>query len=132
MVAVKSLAALSAAGAHDAPGAAFDARHRSWGAWGGGAHVVVAQSDDARSTLSAPVAVNALPEPIYTSAETRPKRATSPDGRAGYVSWSTPLDAGWRGEMSHPVWIGRDGVREARSGLPTADVLDGWLRHAKR
>ncbi len=42
------------------------------------------------------------------------------------------LDAGWRGGMSRTVWIGRDGVHEARSGLLKADVLDGGLRHAKR
>ncbi len=42
------------------------------------------------------------------------------------------LDAGWRGAMSRPVCIGRDGVHEARSGLLKADVLDGRWRHAKR
>lgn len=42
------------------------------------------------------------------------------------------LDAQWRGEMPRTLWIGRDGVREACSGLLTADVLDGGLRHAKR
>jgi len=129
MVAVKSivagcalwLAALSSAGAHDAPapadphaahmsmsgapaqkaplatGAAFDAQHRLWVAWVEDAHVVVAHSDDAGRTLSAPVVVNAMPEPIYTSAENRPKVATSPDGRAVYVSWSMPLDAPYTG-----------------------------------
>ncbi|AOJ74852.1 TlpA family protein disulfide reductase [Burkholderia ubonensis] len=39
------------------------------------------------------------------------------------------LDAGWRGELPRTVWIGRDGARDARSGLLTSDVLDGWLRH---
>lgn len=42
------------------------------------------------------------------------------------------LDAGWLGEMPRTVWIGRDGTREARSGLLTADVLDGWAQRAKR
>ncbi|OXH82155.1 glycosyl hydrolase, partial [Burkholderia multivorans] len=80
-----------------ATGAAFDAQHRLWVAWVEGAHVVVAHSDDAGRTLSAPVVVNAMPEPIYTSAENRPKVATSPDGRAVYVSWSMPLDAPYTG-----------------------------------
>lgn len=80
-----------------ATGAAFDARHRLWVAWVEGAHVVVAHSDDAGRTLSAPVPVNAMPEPVYTSAENRPKIATSPDGRAVYVSWSMPLDAPYTG-----------------------------------
>ncbi|MBN3819906.1 exo-alpha-sialidase [Paraburkholderia sp. Se-20369] len=116
------LAALSAAGAHEtaqqadphaahmgmqappapqkqplATGAAFDARHRLWVAWVEGEHVVVAHSDDAGRTLSAAVTVNAMPEPIYTSAENRPKVATSPDGRAIYVSWSMPLDEPYTG-----------------------------------
>ncbi|RQR48754.1 exo-alpha-sialidase [Burkholderia sp. Bp9125] len=116
------LAALSGAGAHEAAkpadphaahmgmqappasqkqplatGAAFDARHRLWVAWVEGEHVVVAHSDDAGRTLSAAVTVNAMPEPIYTSAENRPKVATSPDGRAIYVSWSMPLDAPYTG-----------------------------------
>jgi hypothetical protein len=80
-----------------ATGAAFDARHRRWVAWVEGQHVVVAHSDDAGRTLSAPVTVNALPEPIYTSAENRPKLATSPVGRAIYASWSMPLDAPYTG-----------------------------------
>lgn len=116
------LAALSAAGAHEtakpadphaahmgmpaapasqkqplATGAAFDARHRLWVAWVEGEHVAVAHSDDAGRTLSAAVTVNAMPEPIYTSAENRPKVAASPDGRAIYVSWSMPLDAPYTG-----------------------------------
>ena len=149
-----------------ATGAAFDAHHRLWGAWVEGAHVVVAQSDDAGRTLSAPATVNAMPEPIYTSAENRPKIATSPDMQFAMVAMdvyddngpaisralaqmhlpqvvqyanaepmperlSAALDAGWRGEMPRTVWIGCDGAREARSGLLTADVLDGGLRHAK-
>ncbi|GBH26193.1 sialidase family protein [Burkholderia vietnamiensis] len=80
-----------------ATGAAFDARHRLGVAWVEGAHVVVAHSDDAGRTPSAPVTVNAMPEPIYTGAENRPKLGMSPDGRAVYVSWSMPLDAPYTG-----------------------------------
>lgn len=150
-----------------ATGAAFDAHHRLWGAWVEGAHVVVAQSEDAGRTLSAPATVNAMPESIYTSAENRPKIATSPDVQLAMVTMdvyddngpaisralaqmqlpqvvqyanaepmperlSAALDAGWRGEMPRTVWIGRDGAREARSGLLTADVLDGGLQRARR
>ncbi|CAN0641809.1 putative signal peptide protein [Burkholderia cepacia] len=42
------------------------------------------------------------------------------------------LDAGWRGEMPRAMWIVRDGAREARSGLLTADVLDGGLQRVTR
>ncbi|MDN7633934.1 hypothetical protein [Burkholderia cepacia] len=150
-----------------ATGAAFDTHHRLWGAWVEGAHVVAAQSDDAGRTLSAPATVNAMPEPIYTSAENRPKIATSPDVQLAMVAMDVyddngvaisralaqmhlpqvaqyanaepmperlraALDAGWRGEMPRTVWIGRDGAREARSGLLTADVLDGGLQRARR
>lgn len=122
MVAVKSLTAgalwcglLSNAGAqdtHDVPkaadshaapaqhkqplatGAAFDTYHRPWGAWVEGAHVVVAHSDDAGRTLSAPVTVDAMPEPIYTSAENLPKIATSPDVQVAMVAMGAYDDNG--------------------------------------
>ncbi|PCE28553.1 TlpA family protein disulfide reductase [Burkholderia ubonensis] len=42
------------------------------------------------------------------------------------------LDAGWRGELPRTMWIGRDGMRDARSGLLTPAVLDGWLRGTPR
>ncbi|MGU7782560.1 TlpA family protein disulfide reductase [Burkholderia sp. PU8-34] len=44
----------------------------------------------------------------------------------------TALDAGWHGELPRTVWIGRDGVREARSGVLSTDVLDAWLRGTRR
>jgi hypothetical protein len=58
---------------------------------------VVAHSDDRGRTLSPPVTVNAMPEPIYTSAENRPKIAASPDAKTIYVTWSMPLDAPYTG-----------------------------------
>ncbi|BBA41437.1 hypothetical protein ACUXSM_002250 [Burkholderia sp. 132550021-2] len=78
-----------------ATGAAFDMHHRLWVPWVEGAHVVVAHSDDPGDTLSAPVTVNAMPEPIYTSAGNRlritqyanaepmPERLRSMRGREG-------------------------------------------------
>jgi len=51
---------------------------------------------------------------------------------AGGALWFAVLDAGWRGEMPCTVWIGRDGVREARCGLLTADVLGGRSRRVRR
>ncbi|MBP0591459.1 exo-alpha-sialidase [Paraburkholderia sp. LEh10] len=80
-----------------ATGAAFDSTHRLWVAWVEGQHVVVAHSDDKGRTLSPPVTVNAMPEPIYTSAENRPKIAASPDAKTIYVTWSMPLDAPYTG-----------------------------------
>ncbi|KGB99421.1 hypothetical protein WS95_01630 [Burkholderia sp. MSMB1826] len=97
-----------------ATGAAFDARRPLWVAWVGGAHVVD-PGDDAGRTLSVPVTVYAVPERICTRVDNRPRLATSPAGRAVCVSWSMPFDAGWRGEMSRTVWIGREGVRAKRA-----------------
>ncbi|QCP50620.1 exo-alpha-sialidase [Trinickia violacea] len=90
-------ASSQAAKAPLATGAAFDARHRLWAAWVEGQHILVAHSDDKGRTLSAPVVVNAMPEPIYTSSENRPKVAASPDARTIYVTWSMPLDAPYTG-----------------------------------
>jgi hypothetical protein len=83
-----------------ATGAAFDSKHRLWVAWVEGRHVVVAHSDSAdgkRLALSPPVTVNAMPEPIYTSAENRPKIAASPDAKTIYGTWSMPLDEPYTG-----------------------------------
>jgi len=38
-----------------------------------------------------------MPEPIYTSAENRPKIAASPDARTLYVTWSMPLERPYSG-----------------------------------
>ncbi|MBN3757882.1 exo-alpha-sialidase [Paraburkholderia sp. Tr-20389] len=83
-----------------ATGAAFDSKHRLWVTWVEGQHVVVAHADKAdgkRLALTPPVTVNAMPEPIYTSAENRPKIAASPDAKTIYVTWSMPLDAPYTG-----------------------------------
>ncbi|KVS74991.1 hypothetical protein [Burkholderia cepacia] len=77
-----------------ATGVAFDTHHRLWVAWVEGAHVVVAHSDDAGRTLSAPVTVDAMPEPIYTSAENRPKIATSRDVQLAMVAMDAYYDNG--------------------------------------
>lgn len=75
--------------------------------------------DDSAAALAHALAQMNLPPQVaqYANAEPMPERLRA------------ALDAGWRGEMPRTVWIGRDGVRDARSGLLTSDVLDGWLRH---
>lgn len=82
--------------------------------------------------MSAPVTVNAMPEPVCTSAGNRPQVAQYANAEPMPERLRAALDAGWRGEMPRTVWIGRDGAREARSGLLTADVLDSWWERAKR
>ncbi|MCA8457594.1 TlpA family protein disulfide reductase [Burkholderia multivorans] len=78
--------------------------------------------DDNRAALEQALAQMNLPPQIaqYANAEPMPERLRA------------ALDAGWRGEMPRTVWIARDGTREARSGLLSDDVLDGWLQRAKR
>ena len=155
MVAVRSLAAggalwfalLSRVGAHDAhdvPKAADShAAHTSMQAAPAqqrqplAAHLVAWQRrhpdvqlamvamdtyDDNGAAVSQALAQMNLPPQVaqYANAEPMPERLRA------------ALDAGWRGEMPRTVWIGRDGAREARSGLLTADVLDSWLQRAKR
>ncbi|HEF4738922.1 TlpA family protein disulfide reductase [Burkholderia multivorans] len=78
--------------------------------------------DDNRAALEQALAQMNLPPQIaqYANAEPMPERLRA------------ALDAGWRGEMPRTVWIARDGTREARSGLLTDGVLDGWLQRTKR
>ena len=78
--------------------------------------------DDNGAAIAQALAQMNLPPQVtqYANAEPMPERLRA------------ALDAGWRGEMPRTVWIGRDGAREARSGLLTTDVLDGWLQHGKR
>ncbi|MCO1371724.1 TlpA family protein disulfide reductase [Burkholderia multivorans] len=78
--------------------------------------------DDNLAALEQALAQMNLPPQIaqYANAEPMPERLRA------------ALDAGWRGEMPRTVWIARDGAREARSGLLTDGVLDGWLQRTKR
>ena len=78
--------------------------------------------DDNGAAIAQALAQMNLPPQVaqYANAEPMPERLRA------------ALDAGWRGEMPRTVWIGRDGARDARSGLLTTDVLDGWLQRGKR
>ncbi|WP_334043990.1 TlpA disulfide reductase family protein [Burkholderia ambifaria] len=78
--------------------------------------------DDNGAAIAQALAQMNLPRQVaqYANAEPMPERLRA------------ALDAGWRGEMPRTVWIGRDGAREARSGLLTTDVLDGWSQRGKR
>jgi hypothetical protein len=76
--------------------AAFDPHGRLWLVDAAAGHVRLRHSDDLGKTFSAPVAVNAVAEPIYAEGENRPKLAIGPDN-AIYVSWSQPRAAPWTG-----------------------------------
>jgi hypothetical protein len=76
--------------------AAFDAHGRLWVVDAANGHVRLRHSDDLGKTLSAPLDVNAVAEPIYDSGENRPKIAFGPKGEL-YVSWSQPRAKPWTG-----------------------------------
>lgn len=76
--------------------AAFDTHGRLWVVDAAEGHVRLRHSDDLGRTLSAPVTVNATPEPIYAEGENRPKLAFGPHGEL-YVSWSQPRAKPWTG-----------------------------------
>jgi len=76
--------------------AAFDANGRLWVVDAASGHVRLRHSDDLGKTLSAPVLVNATPEPIYAEGENRPKLAFGPHDEI-YVSWSQPRAKPWTG-----------------------------------
>ncbi|KAB0640247.1 TlpA family protein disulfide reductase [Burkholderia latens] len=78
--------------------------------------------DDNGTAIAQALAQMNVPSQVaqYANAEPMPERMRA------------ALDAGWRGEMPRTVWIRRDGTREARSGLLTTDVLDGWLQRGTR
>ncbi|KRE88873.1 hypothetical protein ASG87_08040 [Frateuria sp. Soil773] len=76
--------------------AAFDAHGRLWLVDAADGHVRLRHSDDLGKTLSAPVEVNAVAEPIYAEGENRPKIAFGPHGEL-YVSWSQPRAKPWTG-----------------------------------
>jgi hypothetical protein len=76
--------------------AAFDSHGRLWLVDAADGHVRLRHSDDDGRTLSAPVDVNAIAEPIYAEGENRPKLAFGPHDEL-YVSWSQPRAKPWTG-----------------------------------
>lgn len=76
--------------------AAFDGHGRLWLVDAADGHVRLRHSDDLGKTLSAPVEVNAIAEPIYAEGENRPKLAFGTHGEL-YVSWSQPRAKPWTG-----------------------------------
>jgi hypothetical protein len=76
--------------------AAFDSHGRLYLVDAANGHVRLRHSDDDGRTLSAPVEVNAVAEPIYAEGENRPKLAFGPHDEL-YVSWSQPRAKPWTG-----------------------------------
>jgi hypothetical protein len=62
------------------------------------AYVILRRSGDRGASWSAPVRVNAKPEPVSADGENRPKIAVSPQGEL-YVSWTSPTSANYTGDI---------------------------------
>jgi hypothetical protein len=76
--------------------AAFDSHGRLWVVDVSNGHVRLRHSDNDGHTLSAPVLVNPVAEPIYAEGENRPKLVFGPHD-AMYISWSQPRAKPWTG-----------------------------------
>lgn len=108
--------------------AAADSQGRIWMAYaeasGDAATIKVARFDAERDAWLAPLAVNAVPEPISADGENRPKLAFGPKGEM-YVTWTSPTSAKYTGDIrfarsldagrtwSEPVTVHRDTQRIA-------------------
>lgn len=79
-------------------GAVFDEQGALWLAQVKDGHVLVSQSADQGKTFSDPVKVNAQPEAISASGETRPKIRVAASGNL-YVSWTQSLEVPFAGNI---------------------------------
>lgn len=121
----------------------FDREGRLWFVWSFGGHVYVNHSDDLGSTISQPVAVNRIPEPISARNENRPKVTTDAKGNV-FISWTRPLAKRFTGHIrfsrstdrgehfSEPVTVNDDpsitGHRFDAMGVNTrGDIYVAWL-----
>jgi hypothetical protein len=78
--------------------AAFDAGGGLWAATTLDGHVLAHRSSDAGRTWQEPVRVNAQPEAIGASGDSRPKLAAGPGGEL-YVTWTKPLAKPYTGDI---------------------------------
>ncbi len=76
--------------------AAFAGDGRLWMVDAADQQVRVRHSDDLGATWSAPVAVNAEPEPVAADGDSRPKIAIAPNGTL-HVTWTQPLPKPYTG-----------------------------------
>lgn len=76
--------------------AAFDSHGRLWVVDVLDKHVRLRHSDDNGGSLSEPMLVNSVAEPIYAEGENRPKIGFGPHDEI-YVSWSQPRAKPWTG-----------------------------------
>ncbi|WP_157960487.1 exo-alpha-sialidase [Marinimicrobium alkaliphilum] len=80
------------------PSTAFSPDGEPWAVYVVGEHVTISRSKNEGVSFEAPVQVNAIPEPIYTNGENRPKIAFGPAGEV-YLSWSMVTEGRFNGDV---------------------------------
>jgi hypothetical protein len=80
------------------PNAAFDKTGKLWVVFERQQHLYISHSDDLGHSFSEAVAVNSMPESIYTNGENRPKLAFGSDGEL-FVSWTRKTPGRHTGEI---------------------------------
>jgi hypothetical protein len=104
-----------------AASAVFDARGTLWLAQVQDGHVLVSHSADRGKSFSKAVKVNAQPEFIAASGETRPKILPAKNGNI-YISWTQSLETPYAGNIRFSRSL--DGGRSFSTPLTVNDNLD--------
>lgn len=76
----------------------FGQEGEAWFVFVQNSHVYVSRSDDGGATFQPPVAVNAVPERIYSDGENRPKIAQGLKGEI-YISWTHKSEGKYAGHI---------------------------------
>lgn len=101
--------------------AVFDERGTLWLAQVQDGHVLVSQSVDQGKSYSKAVRVNAQPEYISASGETRPKILTGKNGNI-YISWTQSLETPYAGNIRFSRSV--DGGKRFSAPITINDNLD--------
>lgn len=101
--------------------AVFDERGTPWLAQVQDGHVLVSHSGDQGKSFSKPVKVNAQPEFISASGETRPKIVLANNGNI-YISWTQSLETPYAGNIRFSRSL--DGGKSFSAPITVNDNLD--------
>jgi hypothetical protein len=101
--------------------AVFDERGTLWLAQVKDGHVLVSQSADQGKTFSSAVKVNAQPEFVAASGETRPKILLGKNGNI-YISWTQSLETPYAGNIRFSRSV--DGGKSFSTPITVNDNLD--------
>ena len=101
--------------------AVFDERGTLWLAQVKDCHVLVSRSEDLGKSFSKAIKVNAQPEFISASGETRPKILLAKNGNI-YISWTQSLDTPYAGNIRFSRSV--DGGKRFSAPITVNDNLD--------